>query len=224
MERLKRSSTPLRMVIHVSALQDALRQRRSIRRFRDQPVPESLLLQVLDAGRWAPSAGNIQPWRMILVSDPKVRAELLEAMTDYLKEEALSTGATEEEAEETARAALEPLPRAPVLVVACMTKEIFGDRSERWLSEHAMGVQSVAAAVQNMLLAAHDVGLGGCWCSAPLLCPTAVRRVLGIPQGVEPQAIIALGYPDEEPEPPRRRPLSEAVYLNRWKNEYRVAG
>lgn len=214
----------MRMVSEMSTLQDALRQRRSIRRFRDQPIPESLLIQVLDAGRWAPSADNIQPWRMILISDAEVRRELLQAMAVYIKEDLLSKGATKEETERFIKEEVEPLSPAPILIVACMTKEIFGEDSDRWLSEHTMGVQSVAAAIQNMLLAAHDMGLGGCLCSTPLLCPTAVRGVLGIPQSIEPQAVIALGYPDETPKPPRRKPLSEVVYLNRWNNEYRVAG
>lgn len=209
------------MVDDVSALQDALRQRRSIRRFRGQPIPRSLLLQVLDAGRWAPSAGNTQPWRMILVSDAEARRGLVDGMARYLKEDIISKGATEEEVK-SAEESVEPLASAPSLIVACMTKEVFGARSDRWMSEHTMGVQSVAAAIQNMLLAAHDVGLGGCWCSTPLLCPTTVRRALGIPQGVEPQAVIALGYSDETPEPPRRKPLAEVIYLNGWNHRYRV--
>lgn len=211
------------MVSRVSALQDVLRQRMSIRRFREQPVPESLIIQVLDSGRWASSASDIQPWRMILISDPEIRRGLIEEMHRYLKEDILSTGASEEEAEKMVNAELELQLDAPILIVACMTKEAFGERSDRWPSEHAVGIQSVAAAIQNMLLAAQDLGLGSCWCSTPLLCPTAVRQALGIPQGIEPQAIIALGYPAETPEAPHRRPFSEAVYLNRWNNKYRLA-
>lgn len=206
------------MMNDMSALQDAIRQRRSIRRFRDPPIPESLLVQVLDAGRWAPSAGNTQPWRIILVSDAEIRSELIERMVGHLKEHIPSEGATEEA--HTIEENLEMLSSAPILIVACMTKAVFSERSDRWLSEHAMGVQSVAAAIQNMLLVAHDAGLGGCWCSTPLLCPTAVRQALGIPQSVEPQAIIALGYPDESPEPPRRKPFNAVIYLNRWGRKF----
>jgi len=159
---------------------------------------------------------------MILVSDAKVRRELMEMLARYVEDELPSEVPSKEEVN-YADEAVESLSSAPVLIVVCMTKEGFGDRSDRWLSEHTMGVQSVAAAIQNMLLVAHDVGLGGCWCSAPLLSPTAVRRALGIPQSVEPQALIALGYPDEKPEPLRRKPLCEVIYLNKWDNRYRVA-
>ena len=206
------------MMDDMSALQDAIRQRRSIRRFRDKPIPESLLVQVLDAGRWAPSAGNKQPWRIILVRDAEIRCELIEMMAGHLKEHILSEGATEEA--RTIEENLEMLSSAPILIVACMTKEVFGEQLDRWLSEHTMGVQSVAAAIQNMLLVAHDAGLGGCWCSTPLLCPTAVRQALGIPQSVEPQAIVTLGYPDESPEPPRRKPFNAVIYLDRWGRKF----
>jgi len=204
----------------MSALQDAIRRRRRILRFRDEPIPESKLLQVLDAGRWAPSHGDIQPLRMIIVCDEEIRRELLEMMGRRLKEYLPSEGGRGEArySEED----LDLLPSAPVLVVACMTKEVFGDQPDRWMGEHAMGVQSVAAAIQNMLLVAHDVGLGGCWYTTPLFCPTAVRQALGIPQSVEPQAIVALGYPDEDPEPPRRKPFKEVIYLDSWGRRYPI--
>lgn len=144
----------------MSALQDAVRQRRSIKKFRDQPIPKSLLLQVLDAGRWTPSAGNTQPWRMILVSDAEIRKELKKAVARSLRDELLPGGAPDAAYTDEI---VEPLSSAQVLIVACMTKEVFGDRPERWPSEHTTGVQSVAAAIQNMLLVAHDQGLGGCW-------------------------------------------------------------
>lgn len=208
------------MVDDVSALQDAIRLRRSIRRFREEPIPESLLLQVLDAVRWAPSPGNVQPWRMILVGDEETRGELVEKMAGYISDSLLSEGAIEDAS--TIEETLGLLSSAPILIIACMTKEFFGERYDMWLSEHTMGVQSVAAAIQNMLLVAHDVGLGGCWCSTPLLCPTAVRQALGIPQSVEPQAIIALGYYDEAPRLPRRKPFKDVIYLDRWGHKYEI--
>lgn len=198
----------------MSALQDAIRQRRSIRRFRDKPIPESLLVQVLDAGRWAPSAGNTQPWRIILVSDAEIRSELIEMMAGHLKEHILSEGATEEA--RTIEENLEMLSSAPILIVACMTKEVFGERLDRWLSEHTMGVQSVAAAIQNMLLVAHDEGLGACWFCAPLFCQNVVRTVLKIPQHVDPQALITLGYLTANLDPPQRKSLEEIVDQDCW--------
>lgn len=202
----------------MSAIQDAIRRQRRILRFRDEPIPESKILQVLDAGRWAFSHGYIQPWRMILACEEKIKRDLLEMMTRCLKEQHSS-----EEGKGKTRYGeddLDLLKDAPVLVVACMTKEVFSDQPDRWMGEHAMGIQSIAAAIQNILLVANDVGLGGCWYTTPLFCPTAVRQALGIPQSVEPQAIVALGYPDEDQDPPRRRPFKEVVFLDRWGRRY----
>ena len=167
----------------MSTVQDTVRQRRSIRKFKDHPIPESMILQVLDAGRWAPSVGNAQPWKMILVSDLDVKSNLLKITERNLREELRVTGHLDGKIESVDKV-FEMLSSAPILIVACMTKEFFSESSDRWLSEHVMGVQSVAASIQNMLLVAFDLGLGGCWCSTPLSVPTAIRRSLGIPQSV----------------------------------------
>jgi nitroreductase len=157
---------------------------------------------------------------MILIVDEDLINELIETMSKRLEEITVSKMAAKEELNSIITA-MKQFTRAPVFIIPCMTKEVFGDRSDLWLSEHTMGVQSVAAAIQNMLLVAHDAGLGGCWCSSPLICPTAIRQVLNIPQSVEPQAIIALGYSDETPEPPARKKFSDIVFLNKWNNRYK---
>jgi nitroreductase len=74
-----------------------------------------------------------------------------------------------------------------------------------------MAVQSVAMAVQNLLLAAHAEGLGACWMCAPLFCPDTVREAMGLPEDWEAQAVITLGYPASAGKSPVRRPLSEVV-------------
>jgi len=79
-----------------------------------------------------------------------------------------------------------------------------------------MATQSLAAAIQNILLAAHAKGLGACWFCAPLFCQETVRRVLGMPDEVEPQALIVIGYPAEQPEPPPRKSLKEIVFKDYW--------
>ena len=88
---------------------------------------------------------------------------------------------------------------------------------QRKKAEDIMGVQSVAAAIQNMLLVAHDEGIGACWFCAPLFCPNVIRRVLKIPQHVDPQALITLGYPTANPDPPPRKSLEEIVDQDYWR-------
>ena len=82
---------------------------------------------------------------------------------------------------------------------------------KRSQAEHIMAVQSVAAAIQNILLAVHAEGLGACWCCAPLFCQEAVRRVLKLPPTLEPQALITIGPPAESPPPPSRHPLKRIM-------------
>ncbi len=101
---------------------------------------------------------------------------------------------------------------AATLIVVCLTMEDM-DRypdARRQEAEHAMAVQSVAMAGQNLLLAAHAEGLGGVWMCAPLFCPQTVRTVLDLPPDYEPQGVIALGYPAEQ-HGKTRQPLETRV-------------
>ncbi len=102
---------------------------------------------------------------------------------------------------------------APVLVLPCLSMEEmdrYPDRQRR-RAECAMGIQSVAAAIQNLLLAAHAVGLGACWCCAPLFCQGLAARVLRLPRTWEPQALITIGFPRHSPPRPPRKPLEEVM-------------
>ena len=196
-----------------------LKARRSIRRLRPDPVPRELLIEALDAARWAPSAHNAQPWRFVVVTDKHVKEELAKSMAEAWRRDLLADGVPEGKVRELTEASIERFTKAPVLVLACLSMEGMHEYPDerRRRAERIMAVQSVAAALQNLLLAAHALGLGACWYCAPLFCPDVVRRVLGLPEDLEPQALVALGFPAEEPEPPPRKPLSEVVRWERWR-------
>jgi len=194
-------------------LSQAIRGRRTVRRFLRRPVEKELLERILEAATWAPSAHNAQPWRFYVLTDPDVKKRLAEEMAEAWERDLERDGVPLEERRSLTSESVERITEAPVAVVACMTMRDM-DRypdERRMMAERTMAVQSVTAAVQNMLLAAHGLGLGACWMCAPLFCPDVVRRVLGMPEDVEPQALILLGYPAEEPEPPKRKPLSEVT-------------
>ena len=194
-------------------LSQAIRGRRTVRRFLRRPVEKELLERILEAATWAPSAHNAQPWRFYVLTDPDVKKRLAEEMAEVWGRDLERDGVPLEERRSLTSESVERITEAPVAVVACMTMRDM-DRypdERRMMAERTMAVQSVAAAVQNMLLATHGLGLGACWMCAPLFCPDVVRRVLGMPEDVEPQALILIGYPAEEPEPPKRRPLSEVT-------------
>lgn len=160
--------------------------RRSIRAFTEEDVSDEQIEKILEAARWAPSAGNIQPWEFIVVRRPDIKRDL-------------------------ARAALNQtfIEEAPVVIVACADEirsgRIYGNRGVNLYC-----IQDTAAAIENMLLAACALGLGACWVGA--FDEEAARKVLRIPRGVRPVAMIPVGYPAEKPSPPRKRPLKEIVH------------
>lgn len=181
-------------------------------------VSTSVFRRVLDAARWAPSAHNAQPWRFIVLKDPNIKRRLVEAMASEWNKDLHKDGTLPEDRERLIKASIERFTDPPILIIVCLTMndmDKYSDK-ERQEAEYVMAVQSVAAAIQNMLLAAHTEGLGACWFCAPLFCPEVVRETLGIPKAIRPQALVTLGYPAERPKAPPRKPLESIVYQNHW--------
>ena len=197
---------------------DLIKGRRSVRKYSSKEVPRDILFNILEAARWAPSAHNAQPWRFIIITERSLKRKLAEQMADEWIKNMTKDGVQLDTREKLAKASVKQFTDAPVLIVACVTMEGMNTYPDTWRMrcEHIMAVQSLAAAIQNILLAAHSEGLGACWFCAPLFCQDAVRKVLRIPEGVEPQALITLGYPSEKPAPPPRKLLQKIVYMNYW--------
>lgn len=164
-----------------------LQTRRSIRKYRSDPVPDELLQQVLEAGQWAPSASHRQPWAFVVVRDPEMRRQVAERAAyhflrwDHVKE-------------------------APVLIVLC------GDRSSpiyrRFLHE------DIGLAGGQMMLQAHALGLGTCWIGG--FAPRALARTLHVPSGWEVIGLLTLGFPAQQRRPPKRKPLTDIVHYDRF--------
>lgn len=195
----------------MSALLAALRARRSIRRYTDQPVSDETVARLLDAARWAPSAHNRQPWRLAVLRGAEPKARLAARMGERLRADRLADGDPAEVVERDLARSRARINGTPVVVVLCLTlaeMDVYPDHRRRQ-AEFLMAVQSVALAAQNLLLAAHAEGLGACWLCAPLFCPEAVRAALDLPADWEPQALITLGYPAEAGRPVVRKPLEE---------------
>ena len=162
--------------------------RRSVRAYRPDPVPEPLLLEVLEAARLAPSACNRQPFRVVVIRTAGRRHELLRVY---------------------------PKPwfvEAPLVLAVCAVP------GEAWVRSRFDGWSAAETdatiATDHMLLAAADHGLGTCWIAA--FDPEAARDVLGLPDGVVPVAFTPLGWPADEPAPKERRPIEELVRYERW--------
>lgn len=195
-----------------------LKNRRSIREYTPKNVSEKVLDVILEAASWAPSAHNAQPWRFIVIRDSALKLKLAEAMARRWKRDLAKNGVSERDCESLARASVERFSSAPIVIVSCLTMVEMNHYPDkrRLRIESIMAVQSVAAAIENMLLAAHAMGLGACWFCASLFCMETIRKVLKLPPDFEPQALITLGYPADRPSPPLRKPLKEIVHLNGW--------
>lgn len=162
----------------------AVKKRRSVRRFKENGIPQETLEKLLDAARLAPSAGNVQPWRFIAVRNKEVQQQL-------------------------ARAALGQrwMTTAPVIIVVCAelprSASAYGQRGVELYA-----LQDTAAAIENLLLCAVEEGLGGCWVGA--FNEQAAADVLGLDgKKLRPVALVPVGYPGEDPAPPPKRPLKE---------------
>jgi len=195
------------------------KNRRSVRDYSLREVSNKVLFEILEAARWAPSAHNAQPWRFIVVRDPDVKRELAKAMASRWDKDMSKNGVPLENRQSLIRTSVKRFTNAPILIIVCLTMEGMDKYPDerRQKIEYIMAVQSVAVAIENMLLAAHAKGLGSCWFCAPLFCQDVVRKVLRVPRYVEPQALVTLGYSAEWLEPPPRKLLQKIVYQDRWR-------
>jgi len=196
-----------------------IKSRRSIRKFKPAKISREVVNAILDLSRWAPSAHNAQPWRLIVIDDDEVKKRLAAEMGNAWLSDMLKDGVLKNEAEGIVKVkSWDKITKSPIVVIACLSMEDmhkYPDR-RRQKAEHIMAVQSVAAYIQNLLLLAHYYEIGACWLCAPLFCQNAVRKVLGIPKNFEPQAMIIVGYSDEKPQPPQRKSLDEIRAFNFW--------
>jgi nitroreductase len=165
---------------------DAIKERRSIRAYTDEKVSEEDVERLIDAARWAPSAGNIQPWEFVIVKDMETKRKLSDA--------ALNQAFIE---------------KAPVVIVVCADL----NRSSRGYGSrgvHLYSLQDTAAATENILLAAQELGLATCWVGA--FHESEVAKAVKAPRNLRPVAIVAVGHPAERPMGSPRRSVDEIVH------------
>ena len=202
---------------------DVIAARRDVRRYRPDPVADSLLERVLTAGHQAPSVGHSQPWRFLVVRDAGVR-EQAALMAD---QERLAQAALLEP--EAARALLdlqlEGLREAPLGVVVCCDRRTPAAGVLGRATFPDADLWSCACAIENLWLAGRAEGLGLGWVT--LFDPARLAGLLGLPDGVVTLGWLCLGWPDERPPAPgleragwsRRQPLADVVHLDRWDQE-----
>ncbi|MDD8020783.1 MAG: nitroreductase family protein [Acidobacteriota bacterium] len=165
---------------------ELIRQRYSVRAYLPDPVPEDKLARILEAARLAPSASNLQPFKIIVISTRNRETELKRIyLRDWFVE-------------------------APLVIGLIATP------ASAWKRRDGKNYAEVdtAIAMDHLILAAANEGLGTCWIGA--FDPLAAREVLALPDGTEPLAFTPLGYPADNPRPKRRKDLKELVSYERW--------
>lgn len=162
------------------------KKRYSVRAYKPDPVEEEKLQQVLEAARLAPTAGNQQPFRFIVIHTRGKETELGKIYHRPF------------------------FVQAPIVICACGILNQARVRRDGKLTYHI----DVAIAMDHLTLAAADLGLGTCWIGA--FDNVAASEYLGLPEGVEPIVFTPLGYPDDHPKPKKRKPMDEFMHYERW--------
>lgn len=190
-----------------------LRSRRSVRKYQTQPVPRKLIEQMLEAARWAPSPHGRQPWRFVVLTRQEAKAQLAESMGHTWRQNLEMDGQDAEIVHLRLEKSHQRILRAPAIIIACLYLEDL-DRypdEKRQADETTMAIQSLGAAIQNMLLMAYNVGLDTGWMCAPLFCPEVVCEALALDKRLIPHALITVGYAAADPHRRERLPLSTLV-------------
>ena len=169
---------------------DCIRTRRSVRKYKDKQVPWDNIVEILQAAKFAPFAGNVFNCKFVVIKNEDKRKAIAETCAQQYW-----------------------MQDAPVhIVIVCevqKTRQFYGERGERFYS-----IQNCAAAAQNMLLAAHAQDLGSCWVGS--FDEDMLRKTCGIPEYIRPQAVIALGYAAETPESQDKYRLYDIVHIEGW--------
>jgi nitroreductase len=201
-----------------------IKTRRSIRRYKEKDVPDELLENIIEAGRWSPSGDNGQPWRFIIVRNPETKKALgkiaaegsgrrftAEYFTGRMQErfEGLKDPDKKDKAYKklTSGEVSSFLANAPVIIIVCAKLDVWDVPYDS------------AMATQNMVLMAHALGLGSCVVVAPvsdMRDDIKVMKLLKIPHGYKVIAPLAIGYPDESPNPRPRLSLKEIIFYEEF--------
>jgi nitroreductase len=170
-----------------------IKKRRSVRSFKQCEIDDRTIIEILEAGIFAPSAGNMQSWEFVLIKSLKQKERLSDAAygQDFITE-------------------------APVVLVVCANQKRSASRYGKRGAE-LYCLQDSAAAIQNMLLAIIEKNLGACWVGA--FDEKKVGEILNCPIGIRPIAIIPIGLPNEKPEMPERVQIEEVLHYEKFEGK-----
>jgi F420 biosynthesis protein FbiB-like protein len=198
-----------------SGVAEAIQSRRSIRRFKSDPIDVVQIEDAIRVALWAPSPHNAQPWRFVWLS-PDTKEKVARVMAAELVSELEASGAEPAAAQALAARSIDRIDGAPSALVCCTVDDglaLSGDPAADSL-ERLMAVQSVGAVFQSLALALAEKQIGSCWMAAPMYCPEVIRSALDLPATMYPQALILIGYPAADGRIRPRRSFDE-VFIKR---------
>jgi coenzyme F420-0:L-glutamate ligase/coenzyme F420-1:gamma-L-glutamate ligase len=199
-------------MMDAAAFLEVIRSRRSVREFTERPVDRQIIESLIEAAQWAPSNHNRQGWKFIVLSDRLQFAALAEKIGAAVRDALAATNRLDAPNGKELLHYSTLFAKAPVVILALHKRSAAINRA---LVEAGGGGKvsaeaiSTAMAVENMLLAAHVMGLGACIMTAPLLAPAVWEDMENMPAGYQPTCVVALGYPAVTPAAPRRKPLDQ---------------
>lgn len=179
---------------------DTITKRRSIRNFKNQEIPQESIDALIEAIRWAPSAGNLQSRKFYFVFNSDIKKQL---------DKATEKPGFKARVKKIIKTILNRnfVANAPLVVIACLDRKISAQYGDRGV--HLYSIQDVSASVMNMILTAHELGLGSVWIGS--FNEDEIVEALRLPDNLRPIAIIPIGYPAEIPLPPSRISKDDAV-------------
>lgn len=169
---------------------EAIKSRRSIRSYTEEEVTDEEVNRILEAATWAPSACNKQSWRFVVVRKQETIDKLYKAASYSTQHQIF-------------------IKKAKVVIVVCSDLNVYKTFPHKERALSLFTIQETAAATQNLLLAAHALGLGACWVS--LFSDEQVKEALNLPKGIRPVVTIPLGHTKSKTKPKPRRPLKDIV-------------
>lgn len=204
---------PVTLPARTDDLSTLLRSRRSVRKYQPRPVSRELIEQILEAARWAPSPHGRQPWRFVVLTRQEAKVQLAEHMGDTWRQNLEMDGQDADIVNIRMEKSRQRIQNAPLIIIPCLYLEDLDHYPDerRQADEKTMAIQSIGAAIQNMLLMAYDLGLDTGWMCAPLFCPEVVCEALNLDPHLLPQALITVGYAAADPQRRERLPLSSLI-------------
>ena len=196
-------------------LADAVAARRSIRAFEDRPVPRDAVLRAVGLAVQAPAPHHSSPWRFSLLEEPDARESLSRAMAAAWRADLTADGHPPGKVEAILARSHGLLTGAPLLTVcsADLSKAHDYPDERRRLAEWSLFAHATGAALQVFMVALAEDGIGSCWISAPVFCRDVVKEHLGLPERVEPQALVLVGWPSAGYSPRPRDPVDPYDYV-----------